>query len=60
MAASYKSKQLGRQGWIRPVGFRGPVLSVPHTCLIKLLPGPGPGEQVWSKLEEEERPVGAG
>lgn len=33
-------------------GAWGAVLSVPHTCLISLLPGPGPREQVWSQLEE--------
>lgn len=33
-------------------------LSVPDTCLISLLPGPGPGEQVWSRLEEGKGQLG--
>lgn len=58
--SSYKSKQLRRQGWIRHVGYSGGgcALSVPDTCLISLLPGPGPREQVWSRLEEGKGQLG--
>lgn len=36
----------------------GCALSVPDTCLISLLPGPGPREQVWSRLEEGKGQLG--
>lgn len=49
----------GKAGLDKTCGVQGVcALSVPNICLISLLPGPGPGEQVWSRLEERKGQLG--